>query len=514
MLLDQVSIHAWIHNNVIKTETGQDLDFHTHRYLFDIYRDDSKYLCCLKAAQIGFSTMAIFKTLWLARNKQLDIGYILPTVDMVHAFVGSKVNRIIQQNPILQEWVKDKDSIVEKQIDTHYIHYKGAMTQRTAIMISLDMLVADEYDKAPQEILELYDSRLQHSKHGYKWVFSNPSAPDFGVDKFFKQSDQKKWHIKHSCDKTYVLDEDCIDYEREMYACPHCKSEITDEERRMGEWVATSKGDWSGYWIPAWINPMIKAKYICKEKKEKPPDYFANMVAGLPYIGSGNKVTTEVIKRNLIPQVNSQSERIIIGVDTGLPIHYVIGNKEGLFYYGKCKPPSMDYNPYDELESLLKRWSNSIIVSDQGGDLIGIRALQQKYPGRVFLCYYRPDRKTKQIITWGIGEEYGKVMVDRNRAIQLLIDEMVDTRVPINGNETDWHDFTTHWLNIYRVWDVDSLGVPIFKWERNGPDHWVHAHLYQRVGMDKFGRDKGGFITPHEDLFPEKGMVMKQGDFI
>ena len=54
MLLEQISIHAWLKTNQIKTEGGKPLDFHHHRYLYDIYCDNSKYLACLKAGQIGF----------------------------------------------------------------------------------------------------------------------------------------------------------------------------------------------------------------------------------------------------------------------------------------------------------------------------------------------------------------------------------------------------------------------------------------------------------------------------
>ena len=101
-------IHAWIDFEHIKTETGQELDFYHHRYLFDIYSDKSPFLCCIKAGQIGFSTLAIVKTIWMVRNRRLDVGYILPTVEMVQKFVGSKVNRIAQQNPSIQKMMKDK----------------------------------------------------------------------------------------------------------------------------------------------------------------------------------------------------------------------------------------------------------------------------------------------------------------------------------------------------------------------------------------------------------------------
>ena len=125
MLLDILSIHSWIVNNEIKTESGAVLDFHNHRYLFDIYRDNSPFLCCLKAGQIGFSTMAILKTIWLSRNQGMNIGYILPTVEMVQKFVGSKVNGIARENPIISTWMKDKDSISLKQIDKYFIHSLG-----------------------------------------------------------------------------------------------------------------------------------------------------------------------------------------------------------------------------------------------------------------------------------------------------------------------------------------------------------------------------------------------------
>ena len=484
--IEHINIRAWIELHSIKTENGTKLDFKTHRYLAQVYKDESKQLCCIKAGQIGFSTMAILKTIWLARYKKMNIGYILPTVEMVQKFVGSKVNMIAQQNPVIRELMKDKDSITQKQIGESYIFYLGAMTERSAIMLSLDMLVADEADKAPPNILEVYDSRLQHSDHKYKWVFSNPTQPDFGVDIFWKQSDQKKWFVHHSCGQDILLDESTIDYESERFVCPKCKQPITDEERRLGDWKATSVGGWSGYWIPLWLNPKVSAKEVAKYKREKTAEYFANFVAGLPYIGGGNKVYASTIIKCLSDKVNDQSDRVIIGVDTGLPIHYVLANKQGYFYYGKCSDPTTGKDPYLELEGLLKRFPNSIMISDQGGDLIGIRNLQAKYPGRVFLVWYRADQKGQEIIKWGENDEYGKVIADRNRLIQLFIDEMTDKRVVFNGTESDWQDYITHWLAIYRTWDENTLGVRTWKWERNGADHWVHCSCYCRIGLDKF----------------------------
>lgn len=498
-ILPTLSIHAWIIEHGIKTENGQPLDFHDHRYLFDIYRDRAPNLVELKAAQLGLSTMEIFRTMWRAYYWGLDIIYILPTFTDVKDFAGGKVNRIIDNNPVLQEWVKDKDSTEQKRVGKSTIYFRGSWNERQALMISADQIICDEFDRCDQKIMEQYESRLQHSKYGYRSIFSNPSSPDFGVHKYFKKTDQKMWFVKPSCGHEILLDESCINYEIPRFECSKCHGEITDEERRMGEWHPTAEGepDWSGYWLPLWVSPKISAKKIAEYKREKTQEYFTNFVAGLPFIGGGNKVFASTLINCLKKEVNAQEERIIIGVDTGLPIHIVLANKQGYFYYGTLSDPGTGKDPYDELEALLRRFPKSIVVSDQGGDLIGIRKLQAKYPGRVFLVWYRADRKTQELIQWGTGEEYGKIVADRNRMIQLFIDEMLDKRVTFNGTEGDWQEYIVHWMNIYRQWEENSIGVREFKWERTGPDHWVHATIYARIGLEKFAESQAKIGGPN-----------------
>lgn len=484
--LQEVSTGAFVLANQIKNESGDILDFDKYRFMRAVYTDDSNLICCMKCAQIGFTTYEIIKTAHECRYGGYDIIYVLPTADDVKKFSGGKTNKILAQNPVMQAWTKDKDSIEQKQFGKNTIYYQGSWTERAALMITAKKLVVDEYDRCKQQIVEQYDSRLQSVADPRKAFFSNPSVPDFGVDRFYKMSDQKKWHVTHSCGSEFVMDEGCINYALEIYQCPHCQGDISDEERRMGRWKATAEGKWSGYWIPLWIAPWMSAQKISEYKREKTAEYFANFVAGLPFVGGGNKVSASTIVKCLDKTINAQEPRIIIGVDTGLPIHYVMANKQGFFHYGKCSDPSTGVNPYDELEALLRRFPTSVMVADQGGDLIGIRSLQAKYPGRVFLTWYRSDRKTQEIIRWGEGQEYGKVEADRNRLIQLFIDEMNDRRITFNGTESEWQDYIAHWMNIYRTWEENALGVREFKWERTGADHWVHASMYARIGLDKY----------------------------
>src|SRR4051794_37870965 len=103
MQLEDISIHAFIQKHEIKNEVGVPLDFHDHLFLFDIYRDFSQQLVAMKAAQVGMTTAEVIKALWGVRKLKFDAVYTLPTDTDVSVMVGSKVNRIIAQNPIFQE---------------------------------------------------------------------------------------------------------------------------------------------------------------------------------------------------------------------------------------------------------------------------------------------------------------------------------------------------------------------------------------------------------------------------
>lgn len=499
MLLDKYSLHSWISNNSIKTEAGEVLDFHKYRFMFDIYADRSFLICCKKCAQIGFTTYEILKSAHECKNDEIDILYVLPTGDDVKRFSGGKTNKMIAQNPALQEWTKDKDSVEQKQFGMHTIYYQGSWTERAALMITAKKLIVDEYDRCKPEIVEQYDSRLQSIANPKKAFFSNPSKPDFGIDKLYEKSDKKKWHIKHNCGAIYVMDEGCIDYKQEKYICPSCKGEIYDEERRMGEWIATAEGEWSGYWIPLWIAPWMPAYKIAQMKREKSPEYFANFVAGEAYLNTNDALSQGILESNLVHKQNTQEGRIIIGVDTGHNIHYTLANKDGVFFYGYCpsiaENPTPGYDPYDELERLLIRFPRSIMVSDQGGDLIGIRKLQAKYPGRVYLCWFTKETRTQEIIRWGEKDEAGKVLADRNRLIQLVVDEMKEQRTPFWNVDGGWQPWFKHALNIYRVKEIqgESEDDPQYGWrwvwKRKGADHFFLSYCYARIGLDRFSQD-------------------------
>jgi hypothetical protein len=526
--IEKYSIIGWMVNNAIKNEKGDLIDFIDHPYLYDIYRDTAQNLCVIKAAQVGLSTAEIIKNHYDARCKKMDIIYTLPTDSDVNIFVGGKVNRIIANNPCMLVDTKDKDSIEQKQVGSSMIYFRGSWTKKAAIMVTADRLCHDEKDSSKADVIADYQARLQHSKFKQTHVFSHPSVKGFGVDVEWAQSDMKEWFVQcPHCQKWQYLSWNTelpgrmsVDLERKEFVCKKCFGILDKEVRRNGHW-RKKKGKegakFSGYHVSLLMAVWISAADICEKWNDvvdgkQTEEYFYNKILGLPYSGAGNTVNEETIKSLITTEKNNYGGRIVIGVDTGVKLRYVVGNKLGLMGYGEMT----DYMPDDAnglalnqtLEYFLTKFENSVMVIDQGGDIIGARKLRAKYPGRVFLCHYRRDRKAMQLITWGEGDEFGNVTVDRNRMMQLVIDEATELRWRLyNGTWNDWYDFYLHWSHIYRTAEEDkTTQKPIFVWHRSDRDDYVHACCYWRIGVDRFGTG-GGVDLPGGELKPNSYFV-------
>lgn len=506
---EELSPSNWALFHKIKNEAGIPLEFDNHGFMRAFLDDMSPLQVMLKAPQIGATVTELIKTFWCAKNKGWDIIYTLPTQGDVQDMAGGKINRIIAQNPVFLEWVKDHDTIEQKAIGKSIIYYRGTFTTKQAMMVSSDLNVHDEVDASNAEVIQQYETRLQAKADGRRWYFSHPSLGGFGVDKYWQLSDKKEWFIRcpHCKKEQYLTWPDNIDSSKRQYVCQFCRKNLTDKSRKCGEWKTTSTGIFSGYHISQLMCPWITAEKILQDFETKDKQYFWNYVLGLPYISSENKISASTVLMNCTDAVNDQTDRIIIGCDTQQKtIYYTIGNKQGIFYYGRTKEVSETYDPYDELEKFLKRWPSSFIVADQGGDLIGIRKLQAKYPGRVFLCTYIRDTGNEKMIKWGEKENFGTVKVERNRMIQMTVEQMRDVgRIRLNGSKEDWTEYATHFENLYRELvmmpespnrDQATLYKNQYVWKHVGPDHWVHSTVYFMTGLDKYATQYGMVVEP------------------
>lgn len=500
----------WVLKHKIKNEVGARIDFTKRKFLWDIYNDLSPLQVLLKPPQIGATVMNTLKSLYVAKKLGKQIIYTLPTQGDVQDMVGGSFNRIIAQNPILMNWVKDHDTIEQKSVGDSIIFYRGTFTAKQAMMIPSGLNIHDEVDASDPQVIVQYENRLQAQENGgMRWYFSHPSLSGHGVDVYWQQSDKKEWYIKcNKCNHEQTLTwPDNIDTTRGMYICSACKRELDDAERINGHWQPTAQGDFSGYHVSQLMLWNKSAKDIIKAFQDplKDKQYFYNYVLGLPYIGSDDTIEPTAVLKNCVDEVNEQEGRTIIGVDSGDDyISYVLLNKQGVFFYDTEKGITASKNPYDRLRNLLRRFPRSVVMIDQGGELMNTRQLQAEFPGRVFLCFYRKDRKSLELADWGENDEYWKVTIDRNRMMTLMVEQLRDIgRLRLNGTRDEWAEFASHFGNIYReklavkeVKDKDNkeLYGNEYVWKRNGPDHYCHALLYGIVGLQRYGGEPAKIV--------------------
>ena len=519
------NIEWWIKDNNIVTERRLPFEFTNHGFLRDIINDWHPVQTGRKAAQVGWTTAMILKTMYAARYRGWNIIYTLPTFNDIGEF-ASKINPIIENNPILGEWTKDKNTTFQKKIGDRFIYYRGTSSNKeqkkkmesgTGIMLTSDLNVHDESDRSDQVIMEQYESRGEASEYKGRWYFSNPTVPKTLTQDLWEISDQKHWFIKcPHCGFLQWLDYfKNIDKIAGIFMCQKCFKEIDDDTRRAGFWVKKyrDRTNVSGYWIPHMICPWITAKELIESERTKSKQYFYNFRLGLPYRGTDVVVDKTVILKNLVHGEPNFKTKNVMGVDTGIIQHYVLGNEQGIFKIGK--------GDWKTVERLMKTYE-VVSVFDALGDLTKPRKLKDKYMGKVWLSYFKKDKDSPKTIRWDDDEM--AVYADRSKIIQRVVDEFVDGKIKFyEMGPEDLREYIEHWETASQVVEKDTLGIERKVWQTEGNNHLLMATIYfylalLRAGEGEILDDEGGrslYPKAHDAQSPspkEEAKKMAEGE--
>ena len=475
------SILYWLQGKV--NEKGVPVTLEKHEFQKAIWEDFSPLLYVRKAAQIGVSTIFILKCLYLLERKGYNIIYTLPTLQNdVHKFVPSKVDPMIELNGFKME----KDSITQKHIGKGFWFFGGTMSEKEGISTQADITVHDEVDRSNIDVIGTYKSRLGHSEYRRRWFFSNPSAPKRGVDDGWLRSDQKHWFIKCECGRgnfggwQYLDWPRNVDFKHKCYMCTTCGREVTDEQRRHGQWVAKYPGrDISGYWVSQMMAPWIPCTSLIEDEINETTQYFNNFVLGTPYLGSDATVNRDVILRNLSGAQADLSDAFI-GVDVGGQLHIVVGNREGIFRVAT--------GTWGTLDKLMQLYDARQVVIDAQPETTKAKEFREKYPHRVKLCYYNlpSPRKPSSQKYFEVDHIKQTISAMRTEVIDKVIDDFtggkikvfMDAKLPIlvgGGGLKRGDSFVEHWESLYKFHDEDK---DIYTWEHSGADHFAHATVY------------------------------------
>lgn len=490
----------WVLDNRFVNENQKPFEFDSHRFMLLPYADSSPDQVIMKSAQVGWSVAAILKAIHAANFLKLNVIYALPTRNASAEFVVPKVNPMIQRNPVIKALVKSTDNKSLKQVGDRFIYFKGAFHEGEAISTSADVLIEDEHDRCNQGVLITMQSRLQASEYGWMWRFSNPSIPGFGVHELFSDSDQMHWFVTcPHCNHEWFMDFEhdrhsknhYIDEEQLVYACGACHKPLSADDRQGGRWVPKYPlRKRRGYWLSQLMVPWVTAEKVVSQRDAMSIEVFHNFVLGLPYQASEFMINRESILRASNPGVANKVD-VVIGCDSGKEKHWVIGNPEGIFSYGKT-------TDWEDIERLITMY-NATAVIDALPDFTIPERLARKYPGKVFVHYYTHDSKSLDTINRKEGTESGVIQSDRTKLFDMLAAEITNGSIRFFQNAKALEELIYHFEQIYRIVEVDTRGIMRARWEHkeNKPDHWAHATAYYRVGLSLMMKvGEVGGVTP------------------
>ena len=380
---------------------GRPFTFRRHEYLILPYQDTHPHQMEMKSAQMGLTSKAMLRALYDARFKGYrGILYLFPSKTDVLDFSKGRISPLIEENPEIRKWVRDTDAAGIKQIWNSFLYLRGMNSRIGLKSIPVDFIIFDELDEAPQTAVDMAMERMAHSEIKEILKLSNPTLPDYGIDKAFQETDQRFWKlICPSCGEYNCLEDtfpSCLlemPDGRVIRACRKCKSELNPA---VGEWVAKRPQvkDKRGYHYSQLFSQFVDPKEIFHQFRttQNLTDFY-NLKIGIPWVEATHRIALDAVYSLCGTDGIAESDPgpCSMGVDQGKDLHVVIG-KPHPSRAGQIIHLGI-YKEWQKLAELIKAFNVCRCVIDGMPDINKARNLARQYPRKVYLNFYNEHQK-------------------------------------------------------------------------------------------------------------------------
>lgn len=443
-------------------------------------------------------------------------GNTMPTSDDVSRYTAARINPMVASSKYLTDRILDVDSVRVKQFSldplppkqagqrrahvarVSTIYFSGAQTEKDPTTVDADLLIHDEEDRSNPQIIEQFESRLDHSRYKWKMRLSTPTVPGAGIDRAFRKTDQRAWLIRcPHCNHDFEMDfpaniephtiEEVEAGATARYVCDRCKGTIGDEARATGRWVAAlTDARAHGYALSQMAAPWISATRILERyAKAGYEGDFWNLVMGRAWVSSTSEFTRDAILQRSDPMwpMATSGSSCTMGVDVGSLNDVIIGVRDAAGTPRTVHMARVD--GYEPLDRLMADFGVVMCVIDALPNEQPTRQWAAKYPGRVFRATY-----SRQVQEPKWDNELGKVTLPRDTILSMAADELLTTRLlPRFDSSPAWEAFIRHHENSHKVPQFaegardegEDREVARYTWVANGADHLFHAAAYEMV---------------------------------
>jgi len=477
---------------------GKPFTFQRHEYLKVPYQDDHPHQVEMKAAQMGLTSKAMLKVAYKARYRgHRGSLYLFPSKADVTDFSRGRIDPLIDDNSdTIGKWIRDTDAANIKRIWNAFLYLRGMKSRVGLKSIPVDFVIFDELDEAPQNSVDMAMERMAHSEIREVLKLSNPTLPDYGIDKAFQETDQRYWLLRcEKCGEYTCLEDtfpDClleIDG-KVIRACRKCQGELNPS---IGEWLAKKPGvmDKRGYHYSQLFSHYVDPGEILHQfRTTNNLTDFYNLKIGVAYVEATNRLSVqEVLALCASDGIASQDQGpCFMGVDQGKDLHVVIGKKHPqktgkVIHLGS-------YKDWEELDRLMNIFHVVRCVVDALPETRNARAFAERHKGKVFLNYYSEHQKGRYL--W--NEKDLTVSCNRTESLDASHNEIMGGQVILPREGEIVREFAQHLHNVAkRLEEDEETGSKRYVYVKLGPDHFRHAFNYEAMA-------RGAVV---ERLFPE-----------
>jgi Phage terminase large subunit gpA, ATPase domain len=485
----------WVSNVILDSKS---FSWERHEYLVEPYQDTHPFQVEMKAAQLGLTTKAILRSLYLCRYGDLrGVLYLFPSRTDVLDFSRSRVGPLIEENPeTVGRWLRETDSAGLKQVGNAFLYLRGMQSRVGLKSIPVDFVIFDELDEAPQNAMDMALERMGHSEHRLVLQLSNPTLPDYGVDKAFQETDQRYWLLRcEKCGEHTCLEDtfpDCLLEvgDRVIRACRKCEAELNPS---IGEWVAKKPSitDKRGYHYSQLFSHFIDPGDILHQfRTTSNLTDFYNLKIGIPYVEAENRLSVQEVLALCGGDGIAADDRgpCFMGVDQGKDLHVVISRKHPgkagrIIHLGV-------YKDWEELDRLMKTFSVSRCVVDALPETRNARAFALRFKGKVFLNYY--NERQKGSYAW--NEKEFIVSCNRTESLDASHREILNGEIILPRESDILKTFAEHCHNVAKKLEEDEeTGSKRYVYMKLGADHFRHAFNYEAMARQAFS----GLVFPN-----------------
>jgi hypothetical protein len=493
--------------------------FDHHPWTKEIHDCTNEHICGQKAAQMGYSEAAInraFKCIDIDRESVL---YVLPTErpDAVD-FSSSRFDPALEMSPHLRGLFSNTKNLGLKRAGNACLYIRSARSRSQLKSIPAGHLTFDEMDEMEKSAISLARERSSGQENKSEFDISTPTAPDFGINDIFKQSDQRAFIFKCPCCSrlTQLIFPDCMVITAERshehsirdsyYICKECGGKLPHELKYQwlgpdnAYWEAMNKGSMiAGFHINQMYSFVIAPWEFAKnaldaQVSDVDEQEFYNSKLGQPHVVAGSSITDEDLKEceggyEMARSVHSDNRLVTMGVDVGKKLHVEITE-----YLSDPDYKSTDVNlqaqarviwagtrdEFEELDQLMLQYKVCCCVIDLQPEQRKAKEFCRRWTGMAYTCTYGNAVSGRDIIEHQDFEDM-RVTVDRTswldlslgrfkrQAIKLPIDTSLEYKEQIQAPK--------------RIYKKNSLGEAVGRYVESKDDHFAHARNYNEIAF-------------------------------